>query len=395
MGNYNLIIILFIVAALCLTMWWAFNTIRQIETQKNFCAMPLSSIAKLWRRANFVPEDAKDRESLYLYRDFLRRFDSKECPYPVMVKNGGVRCMTRKEFDNVCGQKSLPSVSILITMISVLVAIVAILVNILVTKTIWAGIGLALILPAVQIALAVFIGRFNKDKNNYRDGIFMALKENSVAFLRITKPFIIADAYPLKFGKDKEPLYATVGELTPEQIEETRAFIIRQKQAETEIVLRNVDNSQEIQNISTEIVKEETPAPVVEAAPENQEVNSETATAPVASEEVPVATQTVAAPTEVENTQAADERPLTAEEEIDLINELLDDSFQAEIDREVAKAAQENQTPEVIEDLAPLPIDAVAEAVPEVEAPAEDDFSLDAIGQALDAEIAKRSKKNR
>ena len=101
MDQYNLIIIGFIIAALFLAMWWAFNTIRQIETQKNFCAMPLSSIAKLWRRANFVPEDAKDRESLYLYRDFLRKFDGNECPYPIMVKNGGVRCMTRKEFDNL------------------------------------------------------------------------------------------------------------------------------------------------------------------------------------------------------------------------------------------------------------------------------------------------------
>ncbi len=409
MGNYNLIIIIFIVATIMLSLWWAFNTIRQIETQKNFCAMPLSSIAKLWRRANFVPEDAKDRESLYLYRDFLRKFDGNECPYPIMVKNGGVRCMTRKEFDNLCGQKKLSSVSVLISIISALVAVGSITVNILVTKTIWAGVGLALIMPAVQIALAVFIGRFLKDKNNYRDGIFMALKENSVAFLRITKPFIIADAYPLKFGKDKKPLYATVGELTPEQIEETRAFIIRQKQAETEIVLRNVDNSQEIQNISTEIVKEEIPAPVVETipvaaapveetAPENAVTSNDAENSPVLDEEIPIVAETPVAPVEensVEEVETEEKTELTAEEETDLINELLDDSFQAEIDRAVAKAAQENQTPEVIEDLAPLPIDAVAEAVPEVEAPAEDDFSLDAIGQALDAEIAKRSKKNR
>ena len=60
MDRYNLIIIGFIVTAVVITLWWTFNTIRRIDNQKNFCAVQLTSIAKLWRKAKFVPEDAKE-----------------------------------------------------------------------------------------------------------------------------------------------------------------------------------------------------------------------------------------------------------------------------------------------------------------------------------------------
>ena len=42
----NLIIIGFIIALIVLSMFWAFNTVRRIELQKNFCAGWLISIAK-------------------------------------------------------------------------------------------------------------------------------------------------------------------------------------------------------------------------------------------------------------------------------------------------------------------------------------------------------------
>ncbi len=372
MDYLNFILIGFIIALTLLSLWWAFNTIRQIEIQKTFCAEPLSSIAKLWRRAQFVPEDAKDRESLYLYRDFLRKFHESECKYPIMVKNGGVRCMTRKEFDDLCGQQNKRPFSILILVASVLVALVALIVNIAVTKTIAMGIGLALIMPAVQIALSFFVMRFNKEKNAYREAIFKALKENSVNFLSITKPFIIVDAYPTKFGKTSEPLYASKGELTAEQIEATRAFIVRQKEAETEVVLRNVDNKKEIEQINNPQPVVEEPAPV--ATPTNAEQ------------------PTAANPAEAE-IDPANLPPLSDEEKTILINNLIDDTLQAEVERAVKKAAEAEQAPAPVEELPPLPTDAVAEPVAEIATPDADDFSLDSISQALDAEIAQRNKK--
>lgn len=386
MDVYNLIIIGFIIALAVLSVCWASNTVRRIEIQKSFCAEALTSIAKLWRRAKFVPEDAKDRESLYLYRDFLHKFDENECKYPIMVKNGGVRCMTRKEYDHVCGQKNQLPISILITLATVLIAIIALVVNIAVTKNVILGIGLALIMPAVQGALAFFVVRFNQEKNAYRDGIFAALKENSVNFLSITKPFIIVDAYPSKFGKNAQPLYAVKGDLSDEQMAETRDFIVRQKEAEQKVVLRNVDNSAEIEQMNN-------PQPVAPEEPIAEQPTPTETNANPDNTENPTAENTDATAPTNETAPAQELRPLTDDEKATLISNLVDDTLQAEVEREIKKAEEAEQAPEAIEELPPLATDAVAEPAAEITAPNADDFSLDAIGLALDAEIAKRNKK--
>lgn len=403
MDTLNFFIIVFIIATFCLGMWWTFNTIRKIDAQKNYCALSLSSIAKLWRRAKYVPEDAKERESLYLYRDFLRKFDEEGGQYPVMVKDGKVRCMTRKEYDNVCNQNKIQPFSILLIVISAIIGVSAIAVNIS-TKSVWFGILLALILPIMQIVFAVFIIRFNKDKDSYRDGIFMALKENSIAFLSITKPFIIVDAYPHEFGKNKKPLYATIGKLTEAQVAETRDYIIRQKEAETKVVVSSVDNTAEIQQITEKAIKktqqqsEAEIAETTETAIENPGAVENLTETPVTTESNPTTaetpTNTEEAPSEPENTD--DQKPSIETRET-LIRNLIDDTLKAEVEHEIQKAEQAKyaqQQPEVIEELQPLPV--VEEPVPEIiEAPAENDFSLDAIGQALDAEIARRKQSRR
>ncbi|GEM_PF-3044152 len=404
MDTLNFFIIVFIIATFCLGMWWTFNTIRKIDAQKNYCALSLSSIAKLWRRAKYVPEDAKERESLYLYRDFLRKFDEEGGQYPVMVKDGKVRCMTRKEYDNVCNQNKIQPFSILLIVISAIIGVSAIAVNIS-TKSVWFGILLAMILPIMQIVFAVFIIRFNKDKDSYRDGIFMALKENSIAFLSITKPFIIVDAYPNEFGKNKKPLYATIGKLTEAQVAETRDYIIRQKEAETKVVVSSVDNTAEIQQITEEAIKktlqqseEKIAETTTETAIENPSAVENPTETPVTTEGNPAAaetpTNTEEAASEPENTD--DQKPSIETMET-LIRNLIDDTLKAEVEHEIQKVEQAKyaqQQPEVIEELQPLPV--VEEPVPEIiEAPAENDFSLDAIGQALDAEIARRKQSRR
>ena len=384
MDRYNLIIIGFIAATALLALWWTFNTIRRIDNQKNYCAVQLTSMAKLWRKAKFVPEDAKERESLYLYRDFLHKFDQDDGQYPVMVKDGKVRCMTRKEYDRLVGQKDIPVVSPLITIISVILAAGSVGVNLFITETKnpLLGVGLAAIMPVLQIVLAFFVYRFNKEKNNYRDGIFMALKENSVAFLSIAKPFIVVDAYPEKFGKNKKPLYVTVGELTQEQIIEVRDYIIRQKEAETKVVMSGVDNEREIICLT----EKTTPQPVaVNASDVVSEEN--VAAEPVMSE--PVATP-VSEPSPVTTAEPTEDDDLLTVDRVNLLNKFADNIMIGEVKRAV-RAAKKNVQAEVVEPvekLKPLPVEPS-----EVQAPAEDDFSLEAIGQALDAEIARRNKK--
>ncbi len=395
----NLIIIGFIIALIVLSMFWAFNTVRRIELQKNFCAGSLISIAKLWRRAKFVPEDAKERESLYLYRDFLRKFDESECKYPIMVKNGGVRAMTRKEFDEATEQKPQPLYSILVIAASILVAFISLVVNIAITKTVWVGIGLALIMPVVQVILFFFLSRFEKEKNVYRDGIFMAIKENSINFLSITKPFIIVDAYPEVFGKKTKPLYATRGELSETQIAETREFIIKQKSAESEVVLRNVDNTEEIEQLNNPQPSEEA-TPVLEEA---IEVIPNTETTEIDAEENAVenvAENVGEQSTDNETQTAVVEEETLTDEEIDAVfNTMMDNIMEADIEQAIKAAEQAKAVQQVAEQQAEQVVE--VETTPkekintEVVEPAEDDFSLDAIGQALDAEIAKRNQKRR
>lgn len=367
MDILNFVMLGLIIGVALWSIWWAFNTFRQIEAQKDFSAPTLISIAKLWRRAKFVPEDAKERESLYLYRDFLRKFEDSDCKYPIMVKNGGVRAMSRKEYDSVCGQQEIRPFSILILALSVIVSLGTLVGNIISGKNIVLGIAMSLILPGLQILLALVMMRMNKEKNTYRDAIFLAIKENSVAFLSITKPFVIVDAYPEKFGKNAQPLYTVRGEISDEQIAETRDYIIRQKEAETKVVLRNVN-----------AMPEPTPIPADE-----EEI------------EIDLKKAKKEAKKQAKLDKDDPNRPLTLKEKENLINNLIDDALYAEVNRAVKKAEQAAEKPVELEDLQPLPV--VVENAPEtpvdVEAPAEDDFSLDAIGLALDAEIAKRNKK--
>ena len=389
---YNFIIIGFIIALIVLSIFWAFNAVRRIEIEKNFCANALTSIAKLWRRANFIPEDAKERESLYLYRDFLRKFDENECKYPIAVKNGGVRAMTRKEYDSACRIKTQRNFSTLILAASILIAVIALIANVI-TKTFMIGLGLALIMPVVQLILAMFLQRFNKEKNNYRDAIFLALKENSINFLSITKPFILVDAYPDKFGKQAKPLFDAKGELTEEQVVEVRDYIIVQKQAENKVELRSVNNDTEIEQMNH-------PQPVAE---ESEKVEPEIVTTePVAENAVdePV-TEPVEETAQAEN-QEIEEAPLTDEEKEQFINYLVDDILAADVRREIKKQEEAEKEAErqanepVAEEETEVEVEPVIETATTAETitePAEDDFSLEAIGQALDAEIEKRNKK--
>ncbi|MBO4823398.1 MAG: hypothetical protein J5580_02415 [Clostridia bacterium] len=385
MDRYNLIIIGFIVAAVVIALWWTFNTIRRIDNQKNFCAIQLTSIAKLWRKAKFVPEDAKERESLYLYRDFLRKFDTDNGQYPVMVKDGKVRCMTRKEYDNLFGQKTIRAFSWLITAIALILAAGSIYVNVILTKTPLVGIALAVVLPILQLLLAIFVSRFNKEKNNYRDGIFLALKENSTAFLSVTKPFIVMDAYPAKFGKKQKPLYPTIGKLTEEQVAEVGDFIIRQKAAETKVVISEVDNEREITRLNKKTQKrpQENDVAVINVASEKtvkvQASESDQATLMVETEKTP--TETI-------------KKNAAKQKKIDLINQLADNIIHNEIKRAVLKVKKDEQVKQVAEQKLIDEVESMpSEPVKEVIVPAEDDFSLESIGQALDAEIARR--KNR
>lgn len=353
----------FVIALAGVSLWWAFNTIRQIQLQKEFAAFSLISIGKLWRKAKFVPEDARDRESLYLYRDFLGKFDGTECQYPIMVKNGGVRCMTRLEYDQACKQKPKTPVSILLLLVTVVYAVVAIILNI--QSNLALGVSLALILPALQIIIAVFIWQFNRDKNLYRERLFMELKENSVDFLRITKPFIVVDAYPEKFGKTTPAKFASRGELTDEQIAETKKYIIGQKQAETKVVLKSVDNQAEIENLVNP-PQTPAPAPVVNAP-----------VAPAAPE-TPTPAPTAPAPAPTDKKES-----LTPEEAEDVVLKLLWDDLQAKEARAAVQTGGQPVAPEQ-PDVPETP------AVPETPVAVDDDFSLDSIGIALDAELAKR-----
>lgn len=361
----------FVIALAGLSLWWAFNTIRQIQLQKEFAAFSLISIGKLWRKAKFVPEDARDRESLYLYRDFLSKFDGTECKYPIMVKNGGVRCMTRVEYDQACKQKPKTPVSILLLLATVVYAVVAIILNLKTNMAL--GISLALIMPALQVIIAGFIWQFNRDKNLYRERLFMELKENSVDFLRITKPFIVVDAYPEKFGKNAPAKFMSRGELTDEQIVQTKQYIIGQKQAETKVVLKSVDNQAEIENLINP-PKAPEPAPVV-----NEPVAPAAPAQPTPQPAAPAPTQS-AAPT------PAEEKHLTREEAEDIVLKLLWDDLQAKEQRAAVQAGQQPAPAPV----ATAPVTPEQPDVPETPVAVDDDFSLDSIGIALDAELAKR-----
>jgi len=429
---YNLILIGFIVALSIVLVFWAMNTVRRIAINKNFCADTLTAIAKLWRRAQFIPEDAKERESLFLYRDFLQKFAGVDCKYPLVLKNGGVRVMSRKEYDASFVQKPVHIFSVLLLVASVLVAGIALWVNLTITKMIWVGAGLALILPVEQLIVAFVLSRFVREKNLYRDAIFVALKENSANFITITKPFIVVDAYPHKFGKNTQPLYTAKGDLSPEQVEEIRAFVMEQKRNEVTAAFDAVPKQNTVAT------------PTQTVAPVQTPITPSEPVAPTTTPATPVddtAHQTEMSAIGVENDDTADSA-VRQDEKAAVLNQFIDDMTIGEIQRVEREAAEKGEPfqftdQEIMEILSagqdvnpaelgtitgepvqnvPMqaetvtsgeesfdvdmdfstPIQELAKApipdenTPIVE-PNEDDFSLEAIGLALDAEIAKRN----
>ncbi len=388
MNTANILLMVFVIALAVLALWWAFNTIRQIQLQKEFASVALISTAKLWKKTQYVPEDARDRESLYLYRDFLAKFDDAQQPlYPLIVKDGNVRCLTRREYDRACHQRDKQPVSILVLIATIIYAVCAIAFNL---NNLLFGIGLAAIMPVWLIVLAVFVNRFNKDKNNYRNQLFTTLQANSADFLRLTKPYIVVDAYPQKFGKNAKPRYVALGDLTDDQVTDIKNFIIRQKQAETEIVTRNVDNQYEIDRLQgkEQPVAFDTTltAPTASSATASQPTAPQLSTAEKTDVLMKLLDDGIAAE---QKTTVTVPQSLSRQEKFDLLTKLVHDGVVAEQKAAAQRAALANAPLEAIKELPPLaPLGDSTPAEPDA-----DDFSLDAIGLALDAEIAKRRKK--
>lgn len=409
---YNLIILGFIVALTVVAMLWAFNTVRSISINKNFCADALTGIAKLWRRAQFIPEDAKESESLYLYRDFLKKFEGGKCKFPLVLKNGGVRVMTRKEYDASFVGKPVHVCSILLILASLLVAGLALWVNIAMTKNLVLGIILALILPVEQLILAFFLSRVVREKNLYRDAIFVALKENSVNFLTITKPYIIVDAYPHKFGKAGEPLYTVNGDLSPEQVDEIRDFVMQQKKKEVTAAFDAV--SQTVPETPIDDTANQTEMPAVETvetveAVENVEPVADVVENNVNEEDKTAVLSKFLDEMMIGEIQRAEQEAADKGEPFEFTNEEIMQIMTAEQDENgaelgailVESAPSDNAVAETVasnhDELLDFntPIQELAKApIPDENAvivePDENDFSLEAIGLALDAEIAKR-----
>ena len=467
--NFNLILIVFIVGIILLFVLSAFNNVRQIEIQKNYGARTLTDVAKLWRRAKFIPEDAKERESFYLYRDFLRLFEGEKCVRPLMLKNGGVRCMKREEFDSHAKLKTIKPTSILFTAASALVALISIIVNFM-NNNLFMGLGLAVILPIVQVLLMLFVKKLIKEKDIYRDGIFTALKENCVNFVTVTKPFIVVDAYPDKFGKNGEPKYVAKGEPSAEQIAEIHDFIAMQRQLDRNFNERMANNQNMHPFHLPQKTEQSAPAPTIVGPDSAYTVAEPSMPEPMAQQEtytaptpVPAMSEPMPAPTpsapvtddfdrtsfismvggqdqspvaeEIDAAQIPDEQlPKLSPDELDsLMNEMIDNIIMSDVEKAI-KNAQQGVTattqpkptpmpaPEPVMErpIMPEPVSVIPEPTPVPEPvvapepapimpeerpfsvdqplmdegePAEDDFSLEAIGRALDAEIAKRNGK--
>lgn len=405
MNQANVFLIIFVLALVVLSLWWVFNTIRQIQLQKELAALPLINVVKLWHKAKYVPEDAKDRESLYLYQDFLSILDEDDYQYPIMVKNGGVRPMTRKEYDHLCHQKDKRPVSVLMCILSVVCAGLAIVFN---TDNLLFGLGMAAIMPVLQVIFAIFINRFNRDKNFYREKLFLDLKENGTEFLLMTKPFIVRDAYPQKFGIDAKPKFVSLGNLQPEQITEVNDYVARQQAAETKVMVKSTRSLAEQRAAEQARIDAAVNQALAEQRAQAQAAmdaaNAEHAKALAAAEQA-AATATAQAQAAAAQAQAqaakqaaaqAAAQPVTepaaaaepAEKELTpaemqaLLTKLLHDS----IDAKKARQARRQQ-PQVVETQPAAPVEDTTPA------PDPNDFSLDSIGIALDAELAKRRQK--
>lgn len=395
MGTANILLIVFVIALAVLSLWWTFNTIRQIQLQKEFANVTLISVAKLWKKTQYVPEDARDRESLYLYRDFLSKFeDDHKAQFPIIVKDGNVRCMTRREYDRASHQKDKRSISLLLLLATVVYAVAAVAFNL---HNLLFGIGMAAIMPVWLVVLAVFVKRFNNDKNRYREQLFKTLQDNCTDFLRLTKPYIVVDAYPHKFGKDAKPRYLALGDINDAQITDIKNFVIRQKQAETEIITRSIDNQREIERLQN-------PTPTVTPTPVEQ-VNVAQSTADVApaattpqvskAEKAAVLNKLLADGIAAESKNQTNNnlpQALSRDEKFNILTKLVHDSVVAEQQHTAKMTAAANAPLEEIKELAPLTVGATANTDTVAE-PDADDFSLDSIGLALDAELAKRRKR--
>ena len=235
----------------------------------------------------------------------------------------------------------------------------------------------------------------------------MALKENCINFVSITKPFIVVDAYPNKFGKNAEPIYVAKGEPTVEQINDIRNFIATQRNLDRSAMPTNTQAPTQPEQVMEPVAATPTYMETMPTQPEFAETpvdaNAMYNVNPLAEMPAPAMTEPAPVMPEVNPVTDADDDmdtlpedfPLLSDEEAEeLMSSFIGNIMKGEVDRQVQAIVEEkNAAAKTVEAAVPA-LDETAATEPVMEAePAEDDFSLEAIGRALDAEIAKRNGK--
>ena len=213
-----------------LIFWWVYRVISKIQSQREYGVFILQSATKVWKRAQFVPEDLRERESRYLYDELIRTIDDAVVPFPMVVKKGEPRAMTKDEYDKVAKLRDKLAFSPPLFLLSLAYGFMVFLANF--QEQMSVALVAALVLPIMQLLLYCIIRAFRRKKNKFRIALFQGLKEPSADFIKITKPFIIFNSYPARFGVEQggeKKRFITVGELPDKLLQECSDFFQRQQ----------------------------------------------------------------------------------------------------------------------------------------------------------------------
>lgn len=243
---------LWVVGAIAfLALWMLARTTRvlsKIQDQRELDVNLLQNMAKIWKKAKFVPEDARDREAKNLYKEFMQEVRDEGGTCPVVVRKGKPRVMKKEEYDRLVGTKEKWLFSPLLLLISILYAGMIFLAN---GQQMGIIFVVSLIVPVVQFFIAFVINAFKKKKNRFRNALFYNLQETAVDFFNITRPYILRNCYPDKIvttwdmaekqkGREKKVSspFVIVGEPSESLIKEAIAIVERQQSYEEDVKLR-------------------------------------------------------------------------------------------------------------------------------------------------------------
>jgi hypothetical protein len=346
---------------------WIYFTLVKIQGDRERDAGFFKNLIRIWQKACVIPEGERDAQGHILFNEFVTEVENNGEICPVVIDSGFVRVMSQSEYKREARTKKRLFISPILFIISLAFGAIVFLAN-------WeapniGNIVVGGIVPAYQIIMMFVIGNINGRKNKYRAQLFERLHESGEDFMHLIWPYVLQNNRPEEIptrydsgrGFAAEPRqFKEYGELPQEEIDAAAVSLEQQQRAEMQQTVIAGDRAKEF-------LEQEPAAEIIEMPDEEEYPAEDNAGAAVMAEEFPPEKETL--------------------EEIEEVMEKAVPDFGAEVE----KAKEQIKEMEKATGLTTREAFAILSKMAQEKKEKGDKFSIDSIGEALEAEIRRRN----